>query len=96
MDTRWEDDERRSLISKLHAAEVALFDAREVAKKLGDELKRYREREPLVQEVLDSWNLWTGQEMYGELIREGMVPSDFEAWESAVDAVRAFKLSEEP
>lgn len=56
------------------------------------EFRRYREREPLVREMLDAWNLWTGQEMYGELIRDGMVPSDFEAWESTVDAVRAFVL----
>jgi hypothetical protein len=57
------------------------------------ELKRYREREPLVQALVEAWNLWTGQEMYGELIREGMVPSDFEAWESTVDAVRDFCIS---
>jgi hypothetical protein len=58
-----------------------------------DELRRYREREPLVQELLEAWNLWTGQEMYGELFREGMVPSDFEAWESTVDAVRDFCIT---
>jgi hypothetical protein len=57
-----------------------------------DELRRYREREPLVQELLEAWNLWTGQEMYGELIREGMPPSDFEAWEGTVDAVRDFRI----
>lgn len=40
-------------------------------------------------EAIDAWNLWTGQEMYGEHIREGMPPSDFEAWESSIDGLRA-------
>jgi hypothetical protein len=68
----------------------------EVAARLGkelDELARYREREQLVEELLEAWNLWTGQEMYGELFREGMVPSDFEAWEGTVDAVRTFCIT---
>lgn len=39
--------------------------------------------------AVDAWNLWTSQEMYGEHIRESMVASDFEAWESSIDGLRA-------
>lgn len=56
------------------------------------ELARYREREPLVQKLLATWPLYTGQEMYGEAIRESMSMQDFREWDQAWAAVRDFRV----
>src|SRR5690349_17051445 len=40
-------------------------------------------------EMVDAWNLWTSQEMYGEHIRDGMPEGDFDAWEEPVGKVWA-------
>lgn len=75
-------DENERLIAELgHTAAV-----NRVNEELHAQLANLR---TAANEMVDAWNLWTSQEMYGEHIREGMPPSDFEAWQEAVSKVCA-------
>lgn len=51
--------------------------------------------EAAAEECISSFRLWTSQELYGEYIRDGMTPSDFEAWEESMFSL-SVALKDEP
>lgn len=62
--------------------------------KLRAKVAAFEAREPALVQLLNTWPLFTSQEMYGELLRDGMELEDFQAWDEAFERVRDFSLAE--
>lgn len=67
------------------------LDAEARERALAAEVRRLHAKlarvEAAAEECISSFRLWTSQEMYGEYIRDGMTPSDFEAWDESISAL---------
>lgn len=95
---RLDDDDHRK---RLKHAQAAIDNAEAEVRRLRDELKAERDATAVMwgcdvsalkkssDAVLKAWGDYTSQEMYGEMLRDGMDAVDFDNWEEAHDSLRA-------